>query len=133
MPAQKIYKETIVEYLPNLQEINEVEVKPNQEINIKIIVKNGWKINPSGPSFINLLEIKNKDNATLLATYDWDAISRKNINFLKLEEGKNYLLQSKIYFCKNSPNALCYVKSYEQKIIPKQNSAINQIEISVGN
>ena len=34
----------------------------------------------------------------------------------KLKDGKNYILQGSIYYCENKQNALCYIKSYEQKI-----------------
>ncbi len=132
IPPQKLYKETFVEYLPNLQKSQDIFVRPEVEINININVKQGWKINQIGPSFINLLELKDEKNATLIASYDWNAILLKKIDSLKLKKDQEYLLQGKIYFCRNSVNSLCYIKSYEQKIIPKDDSQITQIEVDIG-
>ena len=132
IPPQKLYKETFVEYLPNLQKSQDIFVRPEAEINININVKQGWKINQIGPSFINLLELKDEKNATLIASYDWNAILLKKIDSLKLKKDQEYLLQGKIYFCRNSVNSLCYIKSYEQKIIPKDDSQITQIEVDIG-
>ena len=132
IPPQKLYKETFVEYLPNLQKSQDIFVKPEVKIDININVKQGWKINQIGPSFINLLELKDEKNATLIASYDWNAILLKKIDSLKLKKDQEYLLQGKIYFCRNSLNSLCYIKSYEQKIIPKDDSQITQIEVDIG-
>ena len=132
IPPQKLYKETFVEYLPNLQKSQDIFVKTEVKIDININVKQGWKINQIGPSFINLLELKDEKNATLIASYDWNAILQKKIGSLKLKKDQEYLLQGKIYFCRNSLNSLCYIKSYEQKIIPKDDSQITQIEVDIG-
>lgn len=132
IPPQKLYKEAFVEYLPNLQKSQDIFVKSESEINIKINIKQGWKINQIGPSFINLLELKDEKNATLSKSYDWNAILQKKFDPLKLEKNKQYLLQGKIYFCRNAINSLCYIKSYEQKIIAKDDSQITQIEVDVG-
>ncbi len=132
IPPQKLYKETFVEYLPNLQKSQDIFVKTEAKIDININVKQGWKINQIGPSFINLLELKDEKNATLIASYDWNAILQKKIGSLKLKKDQEYLLQGKIYFCRNSLNSLCYIKSYEQKIIPKDDSQITQIEVDIG-
>ena len=35
----------------------------------------------------------------------------------KLDSKKNYLLQGVIYYCEDKQNSLCYVKSYEQKVV----------------
>jgi hypothetical protein len=115
-----------------LQKSQDILLKSQADINIKINIKNGWKINQIGPSFINLLELKDEKNATLITSYDWNAILQKKFDNFKLEKDKKYLLQGKIYFCRNSLNSLCYIKSYEQKIISKDDSQINQIEIEVG-
>ena len=96
IPPQKLYKETFVEYLPNLQKSQDIFVKPDSEIGVKINVKQGWKINQIGPSFINLLELKDEKNATLIASFDWNAILQKRIDFLKLKKDQEYLLQGKI-------------------------------------
>jgi thiol-disulfide isomerase/thioredoxin/DNA-binding beta-propeller fold protein YncE len=132
IPPQKLYKETFVEYLPNLQKSQDIFVKSEAKIELNINIDKGWKINQIGPSFINLLELKDEKNATLIASYDWNAILQKKIYFLKLKKDQEYLLQGKIYFCRNELNSLCYIKSYEQKIIPKDDSQITQIEVDIG-
>ena len=98
IPPQKLYKETFVEYLPNLQKSQDIFVRPEVEINININVKQGWKINQIGPSFINLLELKDEKNATLIASYDWNAILQKKIYFLKLKKIKNIYYKEKFTF-----------------------------------
>ena len=132
IPSQKLPKETFVEYLPNLDKNPEITLKANSEIGIKINVKNGWKINELGPSFINILELKDDNNANLITSFDWNAIMTKTLDFRDLKIGTNYLIQGKIYFCKNSINSLCYIKSYEQKLSINENSDVNQIVIEIG-
>ncbi len=132
LPSKKISKETFVEYLPNLQKSEEITVKSLTEIGIKIAIKDGFKINENAPSFINLLKLKNENTASLIASFDWDAILNKRLDFRNLENDQEYLLQGKIYFCKNAVNSLCFIKSYEQKIIAKSIATDTQIIIDVG-
>jgi YVTN family beta-propeller protein len=132
IPPQKLSKETFVEYLPNLQKSQDIFVKSDMEIKINFDIKRGWKINQIGPSFINLLELKDEKNATLIASNDWNDILQKKIKSFKLKKDQEYLLQGKIYFCRDTLNSLCYIKSYEQKIIAKDESQIGQIEIEIG-
>jgi len=132
IPPQKLSKETFVEYLPNLQKLQDLFVKSDMEIKVNFNIKRGWKINQIGPSFINLLELKDEKNATLIASNDWNDILQKKIKSFKLKKDQEYLLQGKIYFCRDTLNSLCYIKSYEQKIIAKEDSQIGQIEIEIG-
>lgn len=132
IPPQKLSKETFVEYLPNLQKSQDIFVKSDLEIKVNVNIKRGWKINQIGPSFINLLELKDEKNATLIASNDWNDILQKKIKSFKLKKDQEYLLQGKIYFCRDTLNSLCYIKSYEQKIIAKDDSQIGQIEIDIG-
>lgn len=131
MPQQKLSKEAFLEYLPNLQKSPDIELKALSDIIFTIKIKDGWKINPHGPSFMNLLELNDENSATLVYSFDWNEIISNKINFPKLKDEHQYLLQGKIYFCRNSTNALCYIKSYEQKIIAKQNSDISEISIEI--
>jgi thiol-disulfide isomerase/thioredoxin/DNA-binding beta-propeller fold protein YncE len=132
IPTQKLSKETFVEYLPNLQKSQDIFVKSDMEIKVNLNIKRGWKVNQIGPSFINLLELKDEKNATLIASNDWNDILQKKIKSFKLKKDQEYLLQGKIYFCRDALNSLCYIKSYEQKIIAKDDSQIGQIEIEIG-
>ena len=132
IPTQKLSKETFVEYLPNLQKSQDIFVKSDMEIKVNLNIKRGWKVNQIGPSFINLLELKDEKNATLIASNDWNDILQKKVKSFKLKKDQEYLLQGKIYFCRDALNSLCYIKSYEQKIIAKDDSQIGQIEIEIG-
>ena len=131
MPTQKLTKEAFAEYLPNLEKSLDIEVKSGTEIALIIKPQEGWKINNFGPSFINLLKIKDDHNAELINNFDWNSINSKKITFPKLENDKQYLLQGKIYFCRDSVNSLCYIKSYEQKILTKEDSKISELTIEV--
>ena len=131
MPSQKLSKEVFVEYLPNLQKSPDISLKSDTEISVKIKLKDGWKLNKSGPSFINLLKIKDERNADLVINFDYNSINQKDLNFPSLKNEQQYLLQGKIYFCRDSENALCYIKSYEQKIIASEDSKINELVIDV--
>jgi thiol-disulfide isomerase/thioredoxin len=116
IPALKLSKEGFLQYLPNLQKFDEILVASGQEVAVKINIKKGWKINKNGPSFINLLELKNDSEANLLGHFDWNAVFDDNIRLNQLKAGKEYTLQGVLYYCEDKENALCYVKSYEQKV-----------------
>ncbi len=132
MPPLKLHKEGFLQYLPNLDNQSEITLKSANEIDLKIILQQGWKINEQGPSFINLLVIKEDQQADLLANFDWNLIKKKELKLPKLEAQKQYLLQGKIYYCKDAKNSLCYIKSYEQKIIVESELGDSKIEIKLG-
>jgi thiol-disulfide isomerase/thioredoxin len=131
MPALKLHKEGFLQYLPNLENQSEITLKANSEIDLKITLQPGWKINEQGPSFINLLTIKDDQQADLVANFDWNIIKTKEAKLPKLEAEKKYLLQGKLYYCKDAKNSLCYIKSYEQKISVKPEETTVKIEIKL--
>lgn len=133
MPPLKLPKEGFLQYLPNLKKSEDAKVKSGVEVTIKINVKDGWKINEAGPSFINLLEMVKATQANMVTSFDWHSIKAKEMKMPKLEEGKDYLLQGTIYYCEDKKNALCYIKSYEQKIIADSDEKAAEIEIKLGN
>ena len=100
-------------------------------MNLKINLKKGWKINDLGPSFINLLEMIDDDEANLIASFDWNMILNNDLKLPKLSEGKNYMLQGVIYYCENKKNALCYISSYEQKLKADDNEKNNSVIIEL--
>lgn len=116
MPPLKLQKENLLQYLPNLQKSEEIKIKSDSQLLLKINLSDGWKINERGPSFVNLLEMVKDDRATLIASFDWNVIRSKEIKIPKLTRGKKYLLQGVIYYCEDKKGTLCYVKSYEQRI-----------------
>lgn len=133
MPPLKLPKEGFLQYLPNLQKSADAKVKTDSEIAIKINVKEGWKINETGPSFINLLEMVKDTKANMVTSFDWHSIKAKEMKLPKLESGKDYLLQGTIYYCEDKKNSLCYIKSYEQKVTADSDEKAAEIEIKLGN
>ncbi|OFX11200.1 MAG: hypothetical protein A3G22_02655 [Alphaproteobacteria bacterium RIFCSPLOWO2_12_FULL_40_11] len=132
MPPLKLPKVGFLEYLPNLQKISEAKVQENAEIMLKIDLADGWKINEQGPSFINLLELVKESEANLIASFDWNSIKVKEMKLPKFVKEKNYLLKGTIYYCEDQPNALCYIKSYEQKIVADDGREAEEIVIKLG-
>ena len=132
IPPLKLSKEGFLEYLPNLHKEPTVKIKADSDALLKITLQKGWEINENGPSFINLLELVKDDQANLIATFDWNAIARREMKLPKLKSGKDYVLQGVIYYCEDIQNALCYVKSYEQQIIPDKKTAAHILELKLG-
>lgn len=132
MPPLKLPKEGFLEYLPNLKKSVDIKVASDADLTISIDIKKGWKINELGPSFVNLLRLIKDRQANLVANFDWHAIKDKKMKLPKLKNGKDYLLQGTIYYCQDKENALCYIKSYEQKIIPDSDEKGVKIKIKIG-
>lgn len=132
LPQQKISKETLVEYLPRLEAGKDLNIKTNHEIAFKINVKKNWKINRFAPSFLNLLELQDNNNANIVAGFDWNDVIANKIILPKIANKKDYLLQGKIYYCKDALNSLCYIKSYEQKITGDDASQLQEIIVDIG-
>ena len=132
IPPLKLPKEGFLEYLPNLQKNAPLLVKSDKKLNLKIDLNKGWKINEDGPSFINLLELVDDDEANLITSFDWYFVKKKQLKLPKLESGEDYLLQGSIYYCEDKKNALCFVKSYEQEINADDDEKNLEIEIKLG-
>jgi hypothetical protein len=130
MPSLQLSKEGLLQYLPNLHRGPEIKVGADKVI-IKFNLKNGWKINEMGPSFVNLLEIENDSNANLVATFDWSMIKNKDLNLPKLDPNKNYILQGVIYYCEKKENSLCCINSYEQRIIVDESEHNKVIDVMI--
>ena len=120
IPKLKMPKDGLLEYLPNLEKIAAQTVKSNSEITLLFNMKKGWKINESAPSFFNLIEINSHNEANLIASFDWEMIKSGTVKLPKLSSKYKYLLQGTVYYCKDKKNALCLVKSYEQKLVAQQ-------------
>ncbi|MES2676689.1 MAG: thioredoxin-like domain-containing protein [Pseudomonadota bacterium] len=128
LPKLKMPTEGLLEYLPNLETITTKSVKSNGEVALIFNMKAGWKINESAPSFFNLIEIKNKKEANLIASFDGSMIKSGSVKLPKLSGKYKYYLQGTVYYCEEKENALCLVKSYEQKLEPKK-SGDSKIQI----
>lgn len=129
IPPLKLPREGFLEYLPNLQKSADVNVKSGEIITLRIEMNEGWRINEEAPSFINLLKMQNSEKADLIASFDWHFVRQREIKLPKLESGEDYILQGSIYYCEDKKNSLCYVKSYEQKIIAV--SDVKDVEVVV--
>ena len=137
VPPLKLPKESFLEYLPNLQNIPSIQVATDAKININISAKQGWKINHSAPSFLSIIEISANNKANLVAFFNWNDLKNNQINFITAGDDQQFFLQGKIYFCQDNDKSnitkddLCYIKSYQQKIIAHKNSPNKTINIVV--
>lgn len=131
MPPLKLPKEGFLEYLPNLEVIKTIKVKSNSELKLKITLEKGWKINKKGPSFINLLELVDDDQANLITSFDWNSVKAKEMKIPRLESDEEYILQGTIYFCEDKEKALCYIKSYEQRVDADSDEENKEITIKL--
>ena len=120
IPKLKMPTEGLLEYLPNLEKVATQAVKSDDQIALTFNMKQGWKINESAPSFFNLVEIKNKKEANLIASFDGSAIKTGSVKLPKLSGKYEYYLQGTVYYCEDKENALCLIKSYEQKLEPSK-------------
>lgn len=131
MPPLKLSKEGFLQYLPNLTKLPEIVVKSDAEISLKIDLKKGWKINEMGPSFVNLLKKAKEDQVDLITVIDWQSLKVKEAKLPKLNSKKDYILQGVIYYCEDKKNALCYINSYEQKLVVKSGEKNQQVTIKL--
>ena len=117
IPRLILEQDAVAEYLPDIGIIQENNVISNKEIKLNLKLKSGYKINNSAPSIINLVEINNKNEATLIASYDWNIIRSNNIKLPTLSEDLTYYLHGRIYYCKDKKNSICLVNNYQSKIL----------------
>ena len=131
LPPLRVPKTGLLEYLPNLDILEEKTISSDSIIDLDISIKDGWIINEMAPSFFNLVEVVDQDKASLIATYDWNMIQSGNIKLPKMSQKNQYYLQGTVYYCEDKKNALCFIHSYESKIKPDQKSTTKQISILV--
>ncbi len=130
MPQLQLPRDGFLQYLPNLYKAAPIKVADEKNI-LKIDLKQGWKINELGPSFINLLEMTDNKKANLIATFDWTMIINDELKLPKLGKDKKYVLQGTIYYCENKKNALCYISSYEQELEVDGDEKNTQIKVNL--
>jgi len=132
IPQLKLPTESFVEYLPNLDRYNPVTIKSDSPISLKINISKDFKINEQAPSFINLLKLTSNNEADLVTNFDWQEISSTKLLLPKLKSNSRYILQGVIYYCENKANSLCFVKSYEQRILVKADATKLDLDINLG-
>lgn len=132
IPKLELRKEALLQYLPNNQDQKSITLSSDENIRLIINLPKGWKINPKGPSFINILRPVSDEEAELMFNFDWQKISDKDITMPSLKDGE-YLLQGVIYYCEDKRDSLCYVKSYEQKIEVAKEYKNTKIELNLQN
>lgn len=118
IPQQKLPADNLLEYLPNLEKLPTKKVKSTGNVIINFNLKQGWVVNKSAPSFFNLVEVKNKKEANLIASFNDSMIRSGSIKLPDISIKNTYYLQGTVYYCEDKENALCLVKSFEQKLIP---------------
>jgi thiol-disulfide isomerase/thioredoxin len=131
LPSLRLPQDGLLEYLPNLEKLPNSIVKSNSNIDLILILSKGWKINEKAPSFFNLIEIVGKKEANLIASYDWNMVKSGKIKLPKMSSKYKYYLQGTLYYCEKKKDALCFIHSYESKIIPTKASDIKSIKISL--
>lgn len=129
LPALRLPQDGLLEYLPNLEKLPNSTIKSNEPINLAIRMDDGWKINEAAPSFFNLVEISGGKEANLIASYDWNMVKSGSIKLPKMSPVKQYYLQGTVYYCEDREDALCFIKSYEAKILPSITSDVKEIKI----
>ncbi|MFT5702756.1 MAG: thiol-disulfide isomerase/thioredoxin/DNA-binding beta-propeller fold protein YncE [Rickettsiales bacterium] len=118
LPELKIPTEGLLEYLPNLERVPTKKVRIGDQVKLIFNMDDGWKINQSAPSFFNLVEIKNKKEANLIASFTESTIRSGSVKLPKLLKDHQYYLQGTVYYCEDKKDSLCLIKSYEQNLIP---------------
>lgn len=116
LPKLEITEDKIIKFLPNFNFTDELFVKPNSIINVKMNLRKNWKINHKAPSFINLVEIDGDKKAKLIKIYSWNDIKKNQIFLPKLKNGFTYYIKAIIYYCKDTENSICMVNQYNNKI-----------------
>jgi hypothetical protein len=129
-PRLKMPTEGLLEYLPNLTAISSQSVKEDGEVMLVFDMKKGWKINQTAPSFFNLVEIENRKEANLIASFSESIISSGSAKLPKMSSKNEYYLQGTIYYCEDKKDSLCLVKSFEQKLEPSS-FGDNKIKITL--
>lgn len=129
LPKLDVTADKIVKYLPNFNFTDEIFVKSNSAISVKMNLKKGWKLNDQAPSFVNLVEIDKNKNANLIKIYNWKDIEENKIKLPKLNKDFTYYIKAIIYYCKDVQNSICMVKEYHKKINVSQNIDNNKIII----
>jgi hypothetical protein len=147
LPEIQIDKKQLLEYLPSIYKAHPIAIN-NKNSKITIILPNNHIINKEAPSFLNILEIPNIDNAILIKNFNGNNIistyskisSNKNkinnrisLTLPILEDDKKYLIHGTIYFCEDTQNNICKIMNYEQEIISRANSDNSEIKFTIKN
>lgn len=131
LPPLKLNEENISEYYPTGDRSQNNEVSSNSPISVRLNINSGWKINENAPSFINLIEVLNRNQANLIDNFNWVAINSGEIKLPNLQNNKSYILQGTIYYCEDKKNALCYIKNIDHALIATDKSKATEIELNI--
>lgn len=129
LPKLEITEDKIIKFLPNFNFTDELFVKSNSIINVKMNLRKSWKINHKAPSFINLVEIDGDKKAKLIKIYSWNDIDKNQIFLPKLKNGFTYYIKAIIYYCKDTKNSICMVNQYNKKINTSHDISNKDIKI----
>ena len=133
IPTFNVQKDSLLEFNSISNPEPKIQVKLGKKIAVKIKLNSGWKLNELAPSYLNILELKDDTSAILLQNFDSDMVKNNQIEISNLKDSSEYVLQGKIYYCRNVANSLCYVKNYQRSIEPSTEGDSTKIEIDLGN
>lgn len=119
VPTKISNRDIIGEYLHNVSKLPISNVQANQPLKLILGLPEGWEVNKSAPSFLELYAIQ-YDEADLVHAYSFRDIinSNKQLSLPALSADKEYYLHGTIYYCKSEHASLCLLRSFRQRIVP---------------
>jgi len=116
--------EKLGEYLPNLTYLSSRKISAGKDSILKLNFKKDWGITKSAPNTLYIFEFNNANNeAKLIKSFSSKEISKSEVNLPELKNNQIYYIQGTFYYCQNSKNSLCLIKSYKQKILAVQKNS----------
>ncbi len=99
------------EILPNIHTYDAMPIQPKQ-VQIRIELEQGWKINDEAPSFLALYDRDKK----VVGHWGREELKTGRITLPELTPNSKLTLQGTFYYCEDKPNALCLIHSVEQPV-----------------
>ncbi|HKX12060.1 MAG TPA: NHL repeat-containing protein, partial [bacterium] len=100
--------------LPNLKISQDLKLAPGENIEWKLELPEGWKLNAQAPSRLQLFDLSKEP--FLVASHGKDRLASKQVTLPALAAGGKYLLQGLLYYCREGAESLCYLGGAEAKI-----------------
>lgn len=103
--------------LPNLTSEAPPKIIP-EELEIRMNLKAGWKINADAPSWMRIIKDDGKTRKVVIAEYTKNDIINCVLKTPELETGRSYILRGTFYYCEDKESSLCLIKSYDWTFTP---------------
>lgn len=116
------YPTTLIEWdetLPNLEKISSTTITP--ETTVTFHYNDGWKLNDDAPSYLGIYDA-GKQPIGLLKTTE---LKHSPVSIPSLDINNDYYIQGTLYYCEDSPDSPCLIKSIETKITIDKNGTDN--------